>query len=866
MAALRQQLADSHRAVEELRGEVAELKRRLAQAMPHDPATPQPPSEDAEPASRPAGVGGLPCADRQSSQEAKVALYRALFVGRDDVYARRWENAAKGTSGWQPAHRSPPGTPPERRELLPLTDDVVVAHLSGRHTVGLYPLLDDHTCRLLACDFDKATWRLDARAYVDAARAAGVPTAVEISRSGDGAHVWIFFSARVAATDARALGGALLREAMALRGELDLDSYDRLFPSQDYLPERGFGNLIALPLQGRSRFEDHTTVFVDPETFEPWSDQFAFLGSLSPMTPAEVRHTLDVLRPVAVGPDTRLFHSSLRPEPAPPEPVKARLASMLAMRRAGLPPGLHASLKHLAVLSNPEFHKNQNLRLSNHATPRFVRCYEEDVEHLYLPRGLADQAAEIVEEAGSRLEVTDARPEPVPVDLGFAGDLHDRQKTAVDELARHDLGVLQAPAGTGKTVMGCALIARHRTPALVLVDRTWLLDQWREHLRTHLGVEPGQIGAGKKRPTGVVDVAMVQTVIRSDDPGELLAGYGLVVVDECHHVSAPTVERAVRDVCARRWLGLTATPRRPDGLEEIMIMQCGPIRHRIRERDRDDDLVRMLQVHHTDLTIDTPTDGLSRGELLALVYDALVADEGRTTQVCGDVAGAVGAGRNCLVLSGRTEHVRVLADGLRRHGLDSLVVHGGLSATEQRAAHQRLADDEPLLVVATDRYVGEGFDCPRLDTLFLAFPVSAPQRITQYVGRILREHPEKDQAEVHDYLDADVPVLAAMYRRRRTAYRELGFSSEQPTTSGSQLRLPRSSPSQGPPQDAAGQPGDPPEPRPSAPEGSDGRAQPSAAEVRAWARDAGYAVAERGRLSVEIWQAYRNAHPKGVKG
>jgi hypothetical protein len=284
---------------------------------------------------------------------------------------------------------------------------------------------------------------------------------------------------------------------VADRGELDLDSYDRLFPSQDYLPERGFGNLIALPLQGACRRDRNTTVFVNPRTFEAWPDQFAFLSSLARMTPADVRRIVEDLRPVTVGPDAPLHRSTLRPDPKPPPVIEARLSGMLALRRAGIPPGLYGTLKHLAVLHNPEFHKNERLRLSNHATPRFIRCYAEDLEHLYLPRGLTEAAATLIEAAGSRLEVDDARSEPAPLEVAFAGALRDLQAEAVEELARHELGVLEAPPGAGKTVMGCALIARHRTPTLVLVDRRELLDQRRHRV--------GVTHRAEAKHTGVAD-------------------------------------------------------------------------------------------------------------------------------------------------------------------------------------------------------------------------------------------------------------------------------------------------------------------------------------------------------------------------
>jgi superfamily II DNA or RNA helicase len=845
---MRRQLDDQARGLEELRHEIAQLRAQLSVAgygsvpelRPAPVATAADPSASA---SHPVAEARAEYAGQHSSSQVKLAVYRQLFVGRDDVYARRWENRSKGTTGWSPAHAGDWSTPREQRRYTPLTDEVLTAHLEGRETIGLYPLLTDDTCRLLAGDFDGTSWHLDALAYVEAAEMAGVPTAVELSRSGNGAHVWTFFTARVPAADARAMGAALLREAMTLRGELDLDSYDRFFPSQDHLPDRGFGNLIALPLQGECRRDHYTTVFVDPRTLQPWPDQFAFLSSVERITPAHVRRAVEKLQPVTVGPETRLHRSSVRPDPPPPSTMQARLGAMLAIRRAGIPPGLYATLKHLATLHNPEFHKNENLRLSNHATPRFIRCYVEDLEHLYLPRGLTDRAVSLIEDAGSRLVIVDERAEPADIEVTFKGALRDAQLPAVDAMAPHDLGVLEAPPGTGKTVMACALIAHHRTPTLVLVDRKPLLEQWRDRLRTHLDIEAGQIGAGKKRPTKAVDIAMIQTVTRSEQPGELLDGYGLIVVDECHHVPAPTVERALRQIQARRWLGLTATPQRSDGLKQIMLMQCGPIRHRLRQRT--DNLARSMHVHRTDLVIDDATDGLTRGEVLALCNAAVVEDQTRVEQVCRDVASAMAAGRNCLVLSGRTEHVEALADGLRGHGLTPLVLHGGLKPKQRRDVHGRLAENNQVLLVATDRYIGEGFDCPRLDTLFLTFPVSAPQRITQYVGRILREHPGKDAVEVHDYLDADVPMFAAMYRRRLPGYKQLGFGPDRPAIASSPqlpLQRPGTNRTTADPSTVA--------------EG----AEPAAADVRAWAQATGLDVADRGRLSAEVRQKYRDAH------
>jgi superfamily II DNA or RNA helicase len=726
---------------------------------------------------------GLARVDSGSSAEEKLALYQQLFAGRADVFALRWQNDTNGRSGWSPAIRGGWSKASKaRRDYLPLTDEVLAAHLEGRSTVGLYPLLHGDACSLLVCDFDGTTWALDALAYLDACIDAGVPAALERSRSGDGAHVWIFFTATVPAATARSLGAALLREAMTARGELDLASYDRFFPAQDFMPKGSFGNLIALPLQG-DRARRGTTVFLDPTSLEPWPDQWAFLSSVKRSTPAALATLVNALRPIDAGPDAR----SLRVGPggggpAPPTVIRARLFGTLAIERGGLPPALLASLKHLASLHNPVFYEKQRMRFSTWATPRFIRCYHEDLEWLHLPRGLVGQTGELVSQAGSRLDITDARPVPAPVDFRFEGELTAVQRAAVDALAPHDHGVLVAPPGAGKTVMACALIARHATPTLVIVDRRPLLDQWRSRLGTLLGLDTtkvGQIGGDRTRPSGLVDVAMIQSLARHDDPNNAFSGYGLVVVDECHHLPAVSFETAVKRAPVRRWLGLTATPYRRDGLEAIIAMQCGPTRHEIPvDTHRGSGGLRLNLIVHNTISDLAPSDDIGIQD----VFRAVVEDRQRTFEICTDVAAASGAGRNCLVLTQRTDHIDRIVTELRAHGCSPLELRGGTGKRALARVVDKLAAarDGGVVLVATGSYLGEGFDWPALDTLFLAFPIAFKGRVVQYVGRLLRAHEGKDRVELHDYVDELIPVLARMHKKRLAAYSTLGFNIAKP--------------------------------------------------------------------------------------
>jgi hypothetical protein len=580
-------------------------------------------TDDHRSAPTPTGV------ERSSPHEEKVALFRSLFAGRDDVHALRWENSRTGKAGWGPAVRG--GWANARRpdrEYLPLNDNVIEPHLTGELHAGLYPLLPGDGCRLLACDFDGPGWPLDALAYLDVAHSAGIPAALERSRSGDGAHVWTFFSGPIPAASARRIGVHLLREAMTVRAEIDLASYDRLFPAQDFMPKGSFGNLIALPLQGE-RLQHGTTAFLDPASLEPYEDQWLFLASLERLTPDAVGALAQGFADLATGPHAATYRRPAHQAdgPAPPPEIKARTAAMLSVDRIGVPPALIAALKHSASVHNPEFHEKERLRFSTWNTPRFIRCYRETLDQLLIPRGLRHKAQAVVADAGSHLALIDGCATPDPIDIELRATLAAEQATAAETLAAHDLGMLVAPPGSGKTLVGCALIARHNVPTLVIVDRKPLVEQWRDRLVSHLDLtskQIGQLGGGRNRARRIVDVAMVQILGRRDDIAELTAGYGLVIVDECHHVPAVTFERAVRQIPVRRWVGLTATPYRRDGLQALMAMHCGPVRHTMTATPGSALRTLDLIVHDTD---HQPAED---GQHIQTVFRGLVEDQRRT--------------------------------------------------------------------------------------------------------------------------------------------------------------------------------------------------------------------------------------------
>ena len=753
--------------------------------------------------------------DRTSSSAAKIALFRSLFRGRDDVYPRRFQSRKTGKSGYAPAcanewvrgicekPRIKCAECPHRR-FLPVTDDVIRWHLSGHDeasqpfVAGVYPMLFDETCHFLAVDFDRANWGEDAGAFLDTCRRLNLHAALERSRSGRGGHVWLFFDEALPATLARRLGSHILTETMERRPDVGLDSYDRLFPNQDTMPQGGFGNLIALPLQKKPR-EQGNSVFLD-DHLVPWADQWAFLSNLRKISRAQVERIVQDAEsrgrilgvrlppqddgdeaPWTAPPSRRRKESPIAGEL--PETLELVLGNQIYIAKEGLRPGLRNRLVRLAAFQNPEFYKTQAMRLSTYDKPRVIACAEDHPHHIGLPRGCLDDVRQALADLGVRTSVREERHAGRPLELSFHGELRPEQRVAADAMLAHETGVLAATTAFGKTVIAAWLIAERGVSTLVLVHRRQLLDQWVDRLATFLGVPAKSIGrivGGQRRPTGLLDVALIQSLARKGVVDDCVGDYGHLIVDECHHLSATSFEQVARQAKARFVAGLSATVARKDGHHPIIFMQCGPVRHRVNARAQAAarPFEHFVLVQPTAFLPGRSPEADKRVQFQA-VYQELIDDELRTRRICDDVVECVSGGRSPLVLTERNDHLDRLEQGLATSVRHLVVLRAGMGKKQRQAVVDRLAAiprEDARVILATGKYVGEGFDDPRLDTLFLTLPVSWRGTIAQYAGRLHRLYDGKREVRVYDYADLNVPMLARMFDRRCRGYEAIGYT------------------------------------------------------------------------------------------
>ena len=754
----------------------------------------------------------------QSPSEEKIKLFRSLFRGREDIYAKRWYSEKSGKSGYQPVclnewntwlcdKRRTKCSECKNRKFAPLADGAIYKHLQGKSpngtdVVGIYPLTEEEHCYFLAMDFDGNSWEDDIVAVRAVCKKHEIPILVERSRSGLGGHVWFFFKEKVRAALARKFGTFLLNGAMQMRHSIRFSAYDRLFPNQDYMPKGGFGNLIALPLQGMARRRGNS-VFVD-ENFVPYSDQWQVLSSVSRIDVEKLKEWTDILSVYSASND---FESPAEEDAAKaknggwaaedfPPIVRIIVSDMIYVEKKGLSERALWAIKRMGAYANPEFYKAQKMRLPTYDKPRYITVYEENDLCLAIPRGRMERLRSLLKEAGAQFSMEDRRNAGTELDVVFQGTLRDEQEKAFAALSSRDIGVLSATTAFGKTVVGARMIAAKRRNTLVLVHTSALLNQWKSALTKFLSFsyalpeQPkkrgrkkelshiGQLGATKNTLNGKLDIAIIQSLGGKNGVKDIVRNYGMVLVDECHHVPALMFEQVLKSVNAKYVYGLTATPVRADGRQESIFMQCGEIAYRV---DAIEQAQRQLFDHiavprFTDFRMPLVAD--SGFKTFNQIFAELCLSKNRNAMIVEDIVKAVNAGRMPIVLTERTEHAKLLTDAIEHRGVKTFLLIGKEAAKlkrEKLAAIAAAGQAERFVIVAVGRYVGEGFDFARLDTLFLAMPISWKGKLTQYAGRLHRDYVGKREVVIYDYVDLNVAMLENMYHKRIKGYKDIGY-------------------------------------------------------------------------------------------
>lgn len=752
--------------------------------------------------------------------------------GRKDVYDLRYTNPRSGKNGYytqcfnrwdRNCHiQKKDGIRCKNCELRaykPVTLPLIKAHMNGadpngNDVVAIYPMLENNLCQLLVFDFDNHAkgaeqddhantddgWKEEINALRHICRNLQVDAVVERSRSGRGAHLWIFFKEMIPARLARRFGFAMLEKGAESVNLKSFKYYDRMIPAQDALPEGGLGNVIALPLQGMA-LKSGNSAFVD-ENWNAYEDQLSVLSGTKRLTRQEIEDCLSLW--YCSGPDGKDDDIDEAPwdknSGIEAGSVKGTVHIVLADRiyidSSGMPNKAKRQLRRMAAVSNRMYFQNQAMDMPNYDESRFIYLGSDEGKYIVLPRGLREELLKKFDQAGVRYRIEDKRTEGRKLNISFMGDLRESQVPAVETMLENETGILHAATAFGKTVVCCDMIARRSLSTLILVDRTDLMNQWLKRLEEFLDIDEElpeyqtKTGRIKKRKslignlqgahdtlTGIVDVAMIRSLKKKDGFHPMLKEYSQVYFDECHHAASDSAMEVLQEINAKYVYGVTATPKRGDGKEKINELLIGPVRYRFTAKDRAEEQ-NIDHLVYPRFTRTVKTHRLSKTPYGNDAFELIRNNDVRDEQIVRDVADCVKAGRTPVVLTKYVDHAKKLSERLKTYA-DRVILLTGADGTKARRAQveelHQVKDSESLILVGTGSLLGEGFDFPRLDTLFMATPVSGESVVEQYVGRLNRDYEGKENVIVYDYVDSHIPKFDKMYAARLRAYKKIGY-------------------------------------------------------------------------------------------
>ena len=760
--------------IKKLQVEVEELKRMLNQST----------SDDTE---------------LSLSRNEKIKVFMNYFRGRDDVYpylsidknnpkikyyipacVNEWKQGVCNKTMGKKCKNC------QYRENKPLSKEVIYNHMYGNNPIGIYPLLENDTCYFLSLDFDNKDTNNDIKsdvlAFASICDEYEIPIAIERSRSGNGIHIWIFFDINIKALTARKLGSLLLSKTMEI-SNISISSFDRMFPNQDTLPKGGYGNLIALPFQNEpSKYGN--TLFVD-RNFIKIDNQIQYLNSIHKLTEKEIFEKIEKLsnETIDIGHEVvdmkKEVIAKCKNNIEYPKSIKVILNDMVYIDKANLSGVVKNSFRRLATFANPEFYKKQKLRMSVYNIPMVIDCSKEDDKYLKLPRGTYEYLESLCKKNNVKIIKTDKRFKGNKIDIVFNGRLRDEQQLALDNLLKYDNGILCAPTGFGKTVIGCKIIEKRKVNTLILVNKLQLLNQWKDRIKEFLNVEEvGEISSKKKNITNVIDVASIKSLWNNGEVLDIAKNYGMIIIDECHHTAAYTFEQAINTGNARYVYGISATPERENGHTPIIKMQCGDIRYKVDSLKFNKELNIPMKVIVKKSHLNFTNPNVDNYELNE-INDLIAKDVIRSENIIKDIKKEYENGKNILVLTERLELMNYVYDKLSKYTNNIFKYYGGIGKTVLKNYEELINQINEIgsnkIIVATGSYIGEGFDDSKLDVLFLTMPISGQTRVTQYAGRLHRKDDNKKEILIYDYVDDNFAKTRNMFLKRKKTYEKLGY-------------------------------------------------------------------------------------------